>query len=98
MKRDYKTGVKGITTEPILFTGTEVEHTPAHGHKTLFVVGTLGSATEIIEYARGYECSHVYLGANHSFDGKQLKKWEKIMITRLFFLRVTQFWVMSKPV
>ena len=82
MKRDYKTGVKGITTEPILFTGTEVEHTPAHGHKTLFVVGILADATEIVEYARGYECSHVYLGANHSFVGDD-KYHYSVMIKKI---------------
>ena len=76
MKRNYSTGIKST---PIFFTGTEVEHTPTHGHKTLFVVGTQDSE-EVVEYARGYECSHVYLGANHSFNGKQLKKWEKIVL------------------
>ena len=80
MKRDYKTGVKGITTEPIFFTGKEVEHTPAYGLKTLFVVDKQ-DATEIVEYARGYECSHVYLGANHSFNGVDLKKWQKMIDT-----------------
>ena len=75
MKRDYSTGIKST---PIFFTGKEVEHTPTHGHKTLFVVG-IQDSKEVVEYARGYECSHVYLGANHSFNGKQLKKWEKMI-------------------
>ena len=65
MKRDYNTGV---SSTPIFFTGTEVEHTPAYGQKTLFVVD-IQDPEEVIEYARGYECTHVYLGANHSFDG-----------------------------
>ena len=65
MKRDYSTGTK---TTPIFFVGTEVEHTPAHGQKTLFVVDKQ-DPNEIVEYARGYNCTHVYIGANHSFVG-----------------------------
>ena len=48
MKRDYSTGTK---TTPIFFVGTEVEHTPAHGQKTLFVVDKQ-DPNEIVEYAR----------------------------------------------
>ena len=36
MKRDYEDGEKDNVT---LFTGVEVEKTPAFGQKTLFVVG-----------------------------------------------------------
>jgi hypothetical protein len=46
------------------FTGTEVEHTPAFGKKTLFVVG-LQSVTSIEEHLDG--CEHIYFGANMSF-------------------------------
>ena len=46
------------------FTGTEVEHTPAFGMKTLFVVG-LQSAISIEEHLNG--CEHIYFGANMSF-------------------------------
>lgn len=46
------------------FTGTEVEHTPAFGKKTLFVVG-LQSVTSIEEQLDG--CEHIYFGANMSF-------------------------------
>ena len=46
------------------FTGTEVEHTPAFGKKTLFVVG-LQSATDIQDQLA--ECEHIYFGANMSF-------------------------------
>ena len=36
MKRDYDSGVnEGVN----FFVGTEVEHTPQYGKKTLFVVG-----------------------------------------------------------
>ena len=65
MKRDYKEGIKST---PIFFTGTEVEHTPAFGLHTLFVVD-IQDPQEVVEYARGYDVQHVYLGANHSFDG-----------------------------
>lgn len=46
------------------FTGTEVEHTPAFGKKTLFVVG-LQSATDIQDQLA--DCEHIYFGANMSF-------------------------------
>jgi len=56
------------------FTGTEIEHTPTHGQKTLFVVG-LQSPKEILDILAEH-CSHldtakhithVYFGANMSF-------------------------------
>jgi hypothetical protein len=46
------------------FTGTEVEHTPAFGKKTLFVVG-LQSTTDIKNQLA--DCEHIYFGANMSF-------------------------------
>lgn len=56
------------------FTGTEVEHTPAYGQKTLFVVG-LQNANEILEILAEHgshldttkHITHVYFGANMSF-------------------------------
>lgn len=56
------------------FTGTEVEHTPAYGKKTLFVVG-LQPVTEIQDWLddfASYEdksrhIEHIYFGANMSF-------------------------------
>ena len=49
-----------------LFVGTEVEHSPAHGAKTLFVVGI--QPTELIEAAYiAHRCEHIYFGANQSF-------------------------------
>lgn len=63
MERDYGDGVKdGVT----FFTGTEIEHTPAYGMKTLFVVGVHPSS-EIAALASMHRCEHVYLGANQSF-------------------------------
>ena len=46
------------------FTGTEVEHTPALGKKTLFVIG-VQSEDDIAAHLTG--CEHIYFGANQSF-------------------------------
>jgi hypothetical protein len=46
------------------FYGTEVEHTPALGKKTLFVVG-VQSVDDIAANVQG--CEHIYFGANQSF-------------------------------
>lgn len=56
------------------FVGTEVEHTPAYGKKTLFVVG-LQDANRVVEILNQSNASnnsedriqHVYFGANMSF-------------------------------
>jgi hypothetical protein len=56
------------------FTGTEVEHTPAFGKKTLFVVG-LQSAADIQDWLddfavhedKSMHIEHIYFGANMSF-------------------------------
>ena len=49
-----------------LFVGTEIEHTPAHGLKTLFVVDL--QPIELIEAAYiAHKCQHIYFGANQSF-------------------------------
>ena len=53
------------------FIGTEVEHSPAHGMKTLFVVG-LQEARTIISLAQEYNCSHIYFGANQSFPNPDI--------------------------
>lgn len=63
MKRDYESGVMDAVQ---FFTGIEVEHTPAYGKKTLFVVG-IHPAPTIAVVARENQCEHVYLGANQSF-------------------------------
>lgn len=65
MKRDYTTGVQD--TQPSFFLGTEVEHSPAYGLKTLFVVG-LQNADEILELAKINQVEHIYFGANMSFE------------------------------
>jgi hypothetical protein len=67
------------TTGAQFFTGTEVEHTPAYGMKTLFVVG-VQSVEAIALNLNGAE--HIYFGANMSFppleinDRKNWDAWE----------------------
>ena len=63
MKRNYNSGT---ATDITFFTGTEIEHTPAYGMKTLFVVGR-HEAKKIIELAEYKNCKHIYFGANQSF-------------------------------
>lgn len=53
------------------FLGPEVELTPAHGKRTLFVVG-FQELDEVIAKARETKVTHVYLGANHSFNVKEV--------------------------
>lgn len=56
------------------FIGTEVEHTPAHGQRTLFVVG-YQPKEEILARALNNACPHIYLGANQSFHPKDSQAW-----------------------
>jgi hypothetical protein len=64
------------------FTGVEVEHTPAYGKTTLFVVG-VQSADAIALNLNGAE--HIYFGANMSFpklginDANGWREWEDMI-------------------
>jgi hypothetical protein len=68
------------------FTGTEVEHTPAFGKKTLFVIG-VQSLIRISEYLENseFDIDHIYFGANMSFpkidanNGGEWAKWENMI-------------------
>jgi hypothetical protein len=66
------------------FLGTEVEHSPAYGEWTLFVVGVQDSTT-VIEEARQNACTHIYFGANQSFprlevnDADGWRPWERMV-------------------
>ncbi len=83
MERDY---VDGVRKNVEFFTGIEIEHTPAHGMKTLFVVG-VKNARRIDQLAKAERCQHIYLGANQSFDpghwhdGNSLESmaWDKMI-------------------
>ena len=56
------------------FVGTEVEHTPAFGMRTLFVVG-IQDCAEIHAKAMAYKCEHIYFGANQSFPTDKTVDW-----------------------
>jgi len=66
-----------------LFVGAEVEHTPAYGQKTLFVVGVQDQ--DLIEAAAiAHKCTHIYFGANQSFpsgrsDRTDWTRWENMI-------------------
>jgi hypothetical protein len=86
MKRDY---TAGVTEDIMFFTGVEIEHTPAYGMKTLFVVGAHDPAT-VLHIANDTQSlldeskriRHIYFGANQSFprletnDGEGWQPWE----------------------
>lgn len=56
------------------FIGTEVEHTPAFGKRTLFVVG-LQDPQIILQEAANNDCEHIYFGANQSYSAPS-NEWE----------------------
>lgn len=80
MKRDY---TDGSADNIKFFTGYEVEHTPAHGMHTLFVVGlqSIEDINNSLAVAM-YETKHIFFGANHSYDpygSDQHDKWESMI-------------------
>ncbi len=72
-----------------LFVGLEVEHTPAHKQKTLFVVGI--QEKDLIEAAtKAHKCTHIYFGANQSFpngraDSVDWTRWENMIMPFLSY-------------
>jgi hypothetical protein len=69
------------------FIGTEVEHTPAFGLRTLFVVG-LQDPQIIMQEFKNNDCEHIYFGANQSFplhdiDLDEWREWEYMIETCL---------------
>jgi len=64
------------------FVGPEVEHTPAFSRKTLFVVGKQPVA-EIVSLARENKATHVFMGANHSFNAESQDPYWNTVITEL---------------
>jgi hypothetical protein len=81
MKRNYQSGETEAIT---FFVGVEIEHTPAHGMQTLFVVGEHDPYV-IMELARNHKCEHIYFGANQSFktrginDTETWRPWENMI-------------------
>ena len=66
------------------FVGTEVEHTPAFGLRTLFVVGRQDPQIVLQEFDNN-NCEHIYFGANQSFppldinDNFGWRHWETMI-------------------
>lgn len=66
------------------FIGTEVEHTPAFGKKTLFVIG-IQDPNKINALYNNNNCEHIYFGANMSFPNPAVndiatwEPWEKMI-------------------
>lgn len=86
MERVYTSGKSDSVK---LFIGTEVEKTPMHGQKTLFVVG-VHHPIKLIDLAHQHGCKHIYFGANHSFvlDDQQplyanWETWDDMIMTCL---------------
>ena len=80
MNRNYKSGTASSVS---MFIGTEVEHTPAYGMKTLFVVGV--QSQQDIEQALDQNIEHIYFGANQSFpngrsDSSDWTRWENMIM------------------
>ena len=68
--------------------GTEIEKTPAHGKRTLFVVG-IQDPVMLLELAQTHNCDHIYFGANQTFprltvnDVENWRPWERMIKTCL---------------
>ena len=66
----------GHTDDTKFFIGTEVEHSPAYGQRTLFVIG-VQNPKEILARALNNNCPHIYLGANQSFKPDSKEEWKE---------------------
>ena len=78
MERTYSTGT---ANDAVYFVGTEIEHTPAYGMRTLFVVG-LQDALDITIQCTMNRCDHIYLGANQSYNPKdygEVSQWDDLV-------------------
>lgn len=78
MNRDY---TSGTADNVVFFIGNEVEHTPAFGMKTLFVTG-VQPVEAIIGALTNQDITHIFFGANHSFNPKDFdehKEWEEMI-------------------
>jgi hypothetical protein len=65
------------------FNGREVEHTPAFGKRTLFVVG-VQPIDDIITRLHGQD--HIFFGANHSFHPENALEWQRWETMITYFL------------
>jgi hypothetical protein len=82
MLRDYSTGV----SEDIrVFSGMEIEHTPAYGKRTLFLARNDLTLDQIKEFAHTNNCEAIYYGANRTYmhsHGMQLAQIQTLLERR----------------
>ena len=79
MDRDYKTGKSASVG---VFSGIEIEHTPAYGKQTLFLARNDLTLEQIKELADLVNAKAIYYGANRSFmynHGLQLAQMIKLI-------------------
>jgi hypothetical protein len=68
------------------FFGDEVEHTPAHGMKTLFVIGYHTQEEIEVQLNTPRPVEHIFFGANDSYNPRtadDFTKWENVISTFL---------------
>lgn len=80
MNRDY---TDGENDKVMFFVGEEIEHTPAYGMDTLFVVGIhpIESIEKQLAFTT-YNTNHIFFGANHSYNPttpEQHQQWESMI-------------------
>ena len=78
------------------FLGTEVERTPAYGMRTLFVVGT--HPVEHIEQHLYDGITHIFFGANHSFNPDKSFEWDSWESMILYFLKLDYLCTLDIPI
>ena len=80
MNRNY---ITEKSDSAIFFIGHEVEHTPAYGLETLFVVGiqSIDDITSHLTFGQS-KINHIFFGANHSYNpscSKEHESWDKMI-------------------
>ena len=73
------------------FIGTEIEHTPQKGQKTLFVVGVKPSQ-DIISRAKDNNINHIYFGTSQSFTPSSVDEW-KLWRNMISYILKKGYWV-----
>lgn len=99
MKRDY---TEGSATGVTFFLGKEIEHTPAYGMKTLFIVGV--PPIEEIEklladafLSINEPVKHLFFGANQSYKPSTSEEWEAWDNMIEHFLKRSYFCTLDIP-
>lgn len=78
--------------DPKFFVGTEVEHTPMYGERTLFVIGKQ-NPKEILMRALNHKCKHIYLGCGYCFSPETEIEWDEWHHVVNYLLDVEGVWV-----